>query len=505
MFEEQSIIPNLTSFPTPNPNPNSIPPRTDASESPASQGFNRLQDRSALPTVGAADFPSGTISQATASTADQHVGVTMSETTNNVLATTMPPESVLLFQCEVCNISCNSKEVLEAHKQGKKHLKSLKKVADAPANAPIIMPPTVASETLVEESENKMLRALKNGATPETLLYCDICKVICNNQEGFQKHVASKKHSAKSIIQLASTNAVFDGTSDSIGGSQKKPDPFQCGLCKITCTGNEHLQMHIAGKKHLKKLQELGLTPDLPLTPIASQDTPPTKPMVNPESNEGKPVNLQEAKPVCELCGISCDTNEMLEIHKAGKKHLKKLKESGQVPNLPVTSIASEDTSPTKPVVNPESNEGKTVNLHDAKPVCELCGISCDTNEMLKVHITGRKHRKNVEKSEKLIGPNPALTTEPAKVIGPLQEEGMIVNSDGSKRKKRGRIDEDVEAKKQKIVQSGTASDAVQTCELCNVVCNSPKVFNAHLGGQKHAAMALKQAEIQGGATGQES
>ncbi|XP_076918564.1 uncharacterized protein LOC143579034 isoform X2 [Bidens hawaiensis] len=392
----------------------------------------------------------------------------MDEATNAVFETTMQPENILPFHCEVCNISCNTKEVLDAHKRGKKHLKNEKKLAEPSASAPQMVPPqSVGSENLLDDLESKKLRLLQNGATPETLLLCEICNVICNNQDGFQKHITSKKHSAKAIIQQANPNAVFDTTSASSTASQKKPDTFPCEICKITCSSNELLKMHIAGKKHLKKVKELGQIPNLP-----------TNVVVKSESDEDKNVNL------------------------------------------PLTPIVSQVTPPANLVVKSESDEdktvnlpltpiGKTVNLHGAKSVCELCGVSCDTDEMLKIHLTGKKHRNNVAKSEQLIGPKPALTTEPAetpKLIGPVNEEGEMVNSSGRKRKSgKGGGDDDVEAKKQRVLQSGTASDSVKVCTLCNVVCNSRKVFESHLAGQKHVAMAVKQAESQAGATGQQS
>ncbi|XP_076918563.1 uncharacterized protein LOC143579034 isoform X1 [Bidens hawaiensis] len=430
----------------------------------------------------------------------------MDEATNAVFETTMQPENILPFHCEVCNISCNTKEVLDAHKRGKKHLKNEKKLAEPSASAPQMVPPqSVGSENLLDDLESKKLRLLQNGATPETLLLCEICNVICNNQDGFQKHITSKKHSAKAIIQQANPNAVFDTTSASSTASQKKPDTFPCEICKITCSSNELLKMHIAGKKHLKKVKELGQIPNLPtnvvvksesdedknvnlpLTPIVSQVTPPANLVVKSESDEDKTVNLpltpivSQATPSASLV-VKSEPNEDITV------------------NLPLTSIASQDTPPVK---------GKTVNLHGAKSVCELCGVSCDTDEMLKIHLTGKKHRNNVAKSEQLIGPKPALTTEPAetpKLIGPVNEEGEMVNSSGRKRKSgKGGGDDDVEAKKQRVLQSGTASDSVKVCTLCNVVCNSRKVFESHLAGQKHVAMAVKQAESQAGATGQQS
>ncbi|KAK9075477.1 hypothetical protein SSX86_003801 [Deinandra increscens subsp. villosa] len=267
----------------------------------------------------------------------------MSETVNNVLVTPRKPEEIRPFKCEVCNITCNTEDLLEKHKQGKKHLKL---ADDSSANAPKTATPAIASETLVGELVNKQQQGLLQHGARTDSIFCHLCNVVCYNQEIFQKHVVGKKHSAKAIIQLASQSGFFAATSyPSHGGSQKKPPTFQCGLCKITCTSNELLKLHIAGKKHLNKL-----------------------------------------------------------------------KESGQIPNLPL--------------VNPD--------------------------------------------------------------------EGKTVNSDGSNRngKKRAGSHEDVESKKQKVLQGGAALDAIRTCDLCNVVCNSPTVYDAHLEGQKHAAaMAVKHAE----------
>ncbi|XP_076924985.1 uncharacterized protein LOC143587626 [Bidens hawaiensis] len=222
-----AIIPNI-----PNRSPN---PLTDPSQ------FTYLQDPSAFQQP----YP--------------HVGMPMNEATNAAFATTMQPESILPFPCEVCHISCNTKEVLDVHTRGKKHLKNEKKLAEPSASDLQMVPPqSVASETLLDDLESKKLRLLQNGAAPEALILCEICNVICNNQDGFQKHVASKKHCAKAIIQQANPSAIFDATSASSTASQKKPDTFPCAICKITCSGHELLKMHLAGKKHLKKVKRVG-------------------------------------------------------------------------------------------------------------------------------------------------------------------------------------------------------------------------------------------------------
>ncbi|KVH99262.1 zinc finger protein 346-like isoform X1 [Cynara cardunculus var. scolymus] len=408
----------------------------------------------------AVDSLSGIVSQTTDSTTCEHGGGTLSETknvstvmqsagnsgvwtqhvVNDVIITSWQAESSSQpMQCEVCNITCTSGDVLEIHKKGKKHLKNLQKLAITALIAPQ-MPPVAPSAPLVGVLENKKHKLLQNGASVDTLIYCDICNVVCNNQDVFRKHLDGKKHSAKAAARLADVNEISNPTSECVpeaqpsnGGSQMKPDtlqPARCELCNISCTSNEGLSVHLTGKKHLKKLLESDQIPDPSLTPIASLGTPPTKPMENLESTEGKSVISHEGKPAW----------------------------------------------------------------------CELCGIDCNTYDGLRNHIWGKKHQKKLEISEKPIGPNPA----PATLQDSWKEEGKVVNVDGGNRKaKRVGNDEDLETKKQKVLKGGAASGAVRTCTVCNVVCNSPTVFISHLAGQKHAAMAVKQAETK--SNGQET
>nr|XP_043606119.1 zinc finger protein 346-like isoform X2 [Erigeron canadensis] len=385
-------------------------------------------------------------------------GVVNEHMGNDVVVGNKLSENQYPIQCELCNIVCNAEDVLEKHKLGKKHLKNLQKAADQPSMAPIMAPPrpavaaaaaAVSDVNSSGEVEDKKHKLLQHGAAADTIVYCHICDVACSSQDVFQTHVAGKKHSAKAIMQAASSKGNFNLTSECsleaqpiTGGSQMKPDipqSFSCELCKISCTSNELLNMHLTGKKHLKKLRKSEPMPDVLLTPVASLETPPTKLMENPESGPSMKVDL---------------------------------------------------------------HEGKLTR-------CELCGISCNTYDMLKKHFTGKKHLKNLEKSEKLIGPNPLPATEPVTpptIIGPsqvpLKEEGKDINLDVSNTKgKRAGNHEDVETKRQKMLQVGGTSNSSRACTLCNVVCNSPSSFESHLAGHKHLAMAMKQADAQ--STGQ--
>lgn len=426
--EQQATIPCYTSFPTPdpNPNPNPNPSQADASLYQYSHEFDGMGAQPEFELDRTAASQSGMIQQITDSTTFEHAtgnfGDVSQHVVNDAIVTPSQPINIQPVQCEVCNITCNTKEVLEKHTQGKKHLKNMQKIAISSVIGPKVTPPTTTA-TSVGELENKKQMLVQSGASVDTIIHCEICNVVCNNPDVFRTHLAGKKHHAKAVMQLATTNVSFNATSDT-GPTfhQTNPDPLRCELCKISCT-----------------------------------------------------------------------SIELLNTHMSGKKHQKKLKESGQIPD-PSSTL---DTQPTKQ--NPDSTEGKSVNPHDNNPVsCELCGISCNTYEVLKTHLSGKKHQKNLEKSEKTIGPNPAPTTEQNEGT----EEGKIVNLDGgSRKKKRVGNDEDIGAKRQKILQGGAASDALRTCTVCNVVCSSPTVYISHLAGKKHAAMAVKQAES--GLTGQ--
>ncbi|CAH1428302.1 unnamed protein product [Lactuca virosa] len=387
--DQQATMPSFTSYPTTNPNPDPNPPNADASLYQYSHGFDGSEMQSAFELEEAA---------ASQNEAAGNIG----DEAQHVVNTTSQPESIETIQCEVCNITCTNRDIFEKHTQGKKHMKNMQKIAISSVIGPKVTPPN-ASATSVGELENKKHLLLQNGASVDKLLYCETCNVVCNNQDAFQAHLAGRKHSSKAIMQGASTNDVFNPTSNKIHEARMNPDPLRCELCKISCTSFELLNTHLSGKKHLKKLRE-----------------------------------------------------------------------SEQISDLPLTFVTSLDTQRMQ---NQESTEGKAVISHE-----------------------GKKHHKNLEKSEKGIGPNP----EPGMLQDEGKEEDKVVNLDGSNRKtKRVASDEELEAKRQKILQGGAASNGLRTCTVCNVVCSSPAVYNSHLAGKKHAAMAVKQAET--GLTGQET
>ncbi|XP_071693654.1 uncharacterized protein [Rutidosis leptorrhynchoides] len=388
-------------------------------------------------------------SQTTNPTAHDHASVVTQDVVNDAMVTAGQPKNTQPVHCEVCNVSCNNAVVLEKHKQGKKHLKNLQSVV-----APEMPPPPVAvaaaSTTLDGELENNKPNVTQDGGSVNTSIHCDICNVVCSNQDVFRTHVAGKKHSAKAVMKLMGANGLINPTlegslkASSSGVSQKPPVSLQCELCNISCTSNELLTKHVSGKKHQKKLKESGLIP---------------------ESTDGQPTN-------CELCGISCTSYKLLQAHLSGKKHLKKLE------------LSAKPIGPNPPTVTQPAPIGPNHST-----VTQPAPIGPNPSTVTQ---------------PAPIGPNPPTVTQPAPigpnppptVTQPASTSVEIVNGSNRNMKRAG-SHEDLEIKKQKVLQGGATSNDVRTCTLCNVVCNNPSVFFSHLAGKKHAAMMSKQTAKQ--------
>ncbi|KAH7865674.1 hypothetical protein Vadar_009674 [Vaccinium darrowii] len=88
---------------------------------------------------------------------------------------------VPVWWCEVCNVKCDTKEVLDKYKMGKKHKKE-EKLKDSttpppPATSRLCVNPGIEPEEL----ELKRRKLMKEGADPDAVMMCEICNVVCNS------------------------------------------------------------------------------------------------------------------------------------------------------------------------------------------------------------------------------------------------------------------------------------------------------------------------------------
>ncbi|KAK8486453.1 hypothetical protein V6N13_077249 [Hibiscus sabdariffa] len=101
---------------------------------------------------------------------------------------------------------------------------------------------------------------------------------------------------------------------------------------------------------------------------------------------------------------------------------------------------------------------------------CDVCNIWCQAQDFEK-HIVGKKHRRNLRMKS-----NSSSATFPEPSDGANAQE--------------------LERKKQKLLDSGAAYSSIQVCTICNVACNSREKLAEHLSGRKHAAQAGQIAVV---------
>lgn len=153
---------------------------------------------------------------------------------------------------------------------------------------------------------------------------------------------------------------------------------------------------------------------------------------------------------------------------------------------------------------------------------CEVCKIECDTLQVLTVHKTGKKHKKNLQKLQDSITPKPAKPPnsaagastaaaagpKPAKppsvAVGASTAAAAAAVVDGvmpavqpKKNKSSAATPQDLEVKKRRVLEAGAAEGEVKICTACNVVVNSQRVYEFHIAGQKHKANVQKQQQAQ--------
>ncbi|KAK4397438.1 hypothetical protein Sango_1580400 [Sesamum angolense] len=182
----------------------------------------------------------------------------------------------------------------------------------------------------------------------------------------------------------------------------------------------------------------------------------------------------------CELCRVDCNTLDILEQHKNGKKHKKKLKVFEELQNLNSRVIGKQmeqtSSSQLKPEVPPQADQIKQFE----KQIQQESLPSQAINEESKVAVENRELEEAKPTEE--IG---------KKVID--HSEGL---TRGLKRKMRGgkvgRRMKPCDQPKRTVEPPKPKEVIPLVCELCNVKCESLIVFQSHLAGKKHKSKAKR-------------
>ncbi|XVF54396.1 hypothetical protein PTKIN_Ptkin05aG0177500 [Pterospermum kingtungense] len=307
---------------------------------------------------------------------------------------------------------------------------------------------------------NDVIGSTSNQTKPNQTVRCEVCNIVCNTKDVYEKHVLGKKHQKNLQVKTNPAAAIFPNTSNTTNN-----------VSIVGQTGNGDGQMML-GSSGLVNGQELERKKQKLL-------------------NSGAAVDSVQ---MCTICNVACNSYEAFSKHLSGRRHAAQaglIAIDGIGPYIAAVRANDHFWNKGKMTTKPKINQCTW---------CEVCNINCNCNDAYAKHLSGKKHLKNLENLEKSKNGTSLVDTQAAtnQITGPVENPGANDSSGVNIQRSEKRAaqseatKEDLEAKKRKVMQGGAAAAAVRVCTLCNVVCNSQKVFKYHLTGQKHAAMVKK-------------
>ncbi|XP_039063633.1 uncharacterized protein LOC120208415 isoform X2 [Hibiscus syriacus] len=187
----------------------------------------------------------------------------------------------------------------------------------------------------------------------------------------------------------------------------------------------------------------------------------------------------------CELCRVDCNTPEILEQHKNGKRHKKNMKLQEEMQR--VNKVITPHLSVQVPNTGSEVAQSKKVEGSDQEKQHQLEALSSLPTTDDKEKETEQQKDITNKSEASIIGP--ASTNR--KLNGPSEARGR-----GTKRKMRGgrggKHKKSNEGPRRPVEPPKPVGGIPFFCELCNVKCESQVVFDSHLAGKKHTANMKK-------------
>ncbi|KAK8938787.1 hypothetical protein KSP39_PZI011354 [Platanthera zijinensis] len=188
-----------------------------------------------------------------------------------------------------------------------------------------------------------------------------------------------------------------------------------CAICNVVCNSDKVFASHLAGEKHL--LKALGRKSRSMVSNLSSH----TKKKAHAKVPHPQPFSLSSFIPfkpaqtfICEVCKIDCNSQEILNSHKMGKKHRSKLLKLQQAiaPKPPAPPIDKNtpkpaNVEPAKMQPSPSVKEGIQVKkekilkggaVKDEIMECLLCDVVCNSKTVYDFHVKGKKHLATVKK-----------------------------------------------------------------------------------------------------------
>ncbi|XP_011495130.1 PREDICTED: zinc finger matrin-type protein 3-like, partial [Ceratosolen solmsi marchali] len=250
-------------------------------------------------------------------------------------------------------------------------------------------------------------------------LKCDLCNAIMNSTLQAKLHYQGKPHQKKVSMFLNQSAKKVKHEDGQVSNLNDNDWDIYCEVCKTWFTSPTDASQHYAGKKHLKvafglnrtktskKVQSqtnisidstdqfgIGLTySEIQLPCLSVLETPSVVISTQNSISEYSQCYLTPLR--CDLCGISVNRQDQLDMHTRGTKHIKMLKFHGfPLTNAEAVSIIS------KPI------DYSIYRTPSGQYYCAPCNISLNSEVTFGRHMESKKHRNQISsKSQTPLSP----------------------------------------------------------------------------------------------------
>jgi len=259
---------------------------------------------------------------------------------------------------------------------------------------------------------------------PQSLHYCEVCKISCAGPQTYKEHLDGQKHKKKEASMKTGT----------AGPTTRGGNALRCELCDVTCTGSDAYAAHIRGAKHQKVVKlhtKLGkpipcVDPVL-VTKGSTGTTNSTPAGAQNITNLAKPGGTnsygsrQPAVPKITFVGSDKIKTEP-QANAGAKNHHHTGAGGGRsytneqevtIPRLP----EEKDVQPVGHdyIEEIKSDDGKVISFS-----CKLCECRFNDPNAKEMHMKGRRHRLQYKKK---VNPDLVVDIKPSLRQRKLQEE----------------------------------------------------------------------------------
>ncbi|PRQ16292.1 putative transcription factor C2H2 family [Rosa chinensis] len=176
---------------------------------------------------------------------------------------------------------------------------------------------------------------------------CEMCNVTTHSPDVYKKHLAGKRHAAQANLmhRRAGLNSAPAIQSKSNGIWKKDPNKVKlvqcvwCEFCKIYCNSQDVYVKHIVGRKHQRNLDQLEKLKNKGTAPTTNVPSGARNPQIGPmeKTSQSKApsqedLEMKKQKVIrggaaagevrtCNICNVVCNSQIAFSFHLSGQKH----------------------------------------------------------------------------------------------------------------------------------------------------------------------------------------